>query len=356
MHAGAEQQVDEHGHDGLHAGDPAAEPDDEQYYAEDAPLAPHEDETYDDAPSAYRRGGLATALALIGCALLGTAGAYAYRSYSSHAGIKEPPPVITADNSTPTKVVPPQSGENRSNKPISERFANANGNEQLVSRQEEPVAVKEPGTAATPRVVLPAPVQPTPPGPPVQSAAPGQPGQPAAVPPAAGGEPKRVRTVTIRPDGADPSGRPVANTTAPAPAPRATTPPAPRAPAARQQGPGGGPLSLDPQPGEQPPPRARTATAPGAAASRSATVRAATWCSSPRRRARPRRRRRFRAMQAKYPIELGSRQPIIRRADLGAKGVVYRTNGRTVRIGAAKRSSSAPATRPPAASASSQRN
>ncbi len=45
-------------------------------------------------------------LALIACALLGTAGAYAYRSYVVNPGVKEPPPVITADNSTPTKVVP----------------------------------------------------------------------------------------------------------------------------------------------------------------------------------------------------------------------------------------------------------
>jgi hypothetical protein len=34
----------------------------------------------------------------------------------------------------------------------------------------------------------------------------------------------------------------------------------------------------------------------------------------------------FRALQSRYPIELGNRQPIIRRADLGSKGVVYRTN------------------------------
>ena len=35
---------------------------------------------YDDPPPARRRGGLVTALALIGCAMLGTAGAYGYRS------------------------------------------------------------------------------------------------------------------------------------------------------------------------------------------------------------------------------------------------------------------------------------
>ena len=43
-------------------------------YQDDVPLEPHEHEVYDDAPRA-RRGGFATALALIGCAVLGTAGA-----------------------------------------------------------------------------------------------------------------------------------------------------------------------------------------------------------------------------------------------------------------------------------------
>jgi hypothetical protein len=33
----------------------------------------------------------------------------------------------------------------------------------------------------------------------------------------------------------------------------------------------------------------------------------------------------FRSLQAKFPNELGGRQPIIRRADLGSKGIFYRT-------------------------------
>jgi hypothetical protein len=33
----------------------------------------------------------------------------------------------------------------------------------------------------------------------------------------------------------------------------------------------------------------------------------------------------FRSLQAKFPNELGGRQSIIRRADLGTKGVFYRT-------------------------------
>jgi hypothetical protein len=33
----------------------------------------------------------------------------------------------------------------------------------------------------------------------------------------------------------------------------------------------------------------------------------------------------FKSLQAKFPNELGDRQPIIRRADLGSKGVFFRT-------------------------------
>jgi hypothetical protein len=32
----------------------------------------------------------------------------------------------------------------------------------------------------------------------------------------------------------------------------------------------------------------------------------------------------FQSLQAKYPSQLGGRHPIVRRADLGAKGVFYR--------------------------------
>jgi hypothetical protein len=32
----------------------------------------------------------------------------------------------------------------------------------------------------------------------------------------------------------------------------------------------------------------------------------------------------FRSLQAKYPSQLGGRQPMIRRADLGSKGIYYR--------------------------------
>ena len=206
----------QHYDDRLHGGDDAG-----PYYQDDAPLEPHEDEMYDDAPHARRHSGLVTALALIGCAVLGTAGAYAYRSYSGVPSSTQPPPVIAADNSTPTKIVPATAGDPQSSKAVQDRLATAE-KEQLVSKQEEPVAL------SAPRAAPPAPS--------------GQAG--SAAQPSAGSEPKKVRTVTIRPDGNDASGRPVgmappaaqgaaatATTapprpavTAPAPAPRAAAP------------------------------------------------------------------------------------------------------------------------------------
>ena len=101
----------QHYDDRPHGGDDAG-----PYYQDDAPLEPHEDEMYDDAPHARRHSGLVTALALIGCAVLGTAGAYAYRSYSGVPSSTQPPPVIAADNSTPTKIVPATAGDPQSSK------------------------------------------------------------------------------------------------------------------------------------------------------------------------------------------------------------------------------------------------
>jgi hypothetical protein len=102
-------QDTQHYDDRLHGGDDAG-----PYYQDDTPLEPHEDEMYDDAPHARRHSGLVTALALIGCAVLGTAGAYAYRSYSGVPSSTQPPPVIAADNSTPTKIVPATAGDPQS--------------------------------------------------------------------------------------------------------------------------------------------------------------------------------------------------------------------------------------------------
>ena len=42
--------------------------------------APHDDEFYDDAPRGGRRRGLLTVVAVLGLAVVGTAGAFGYRS------------------------------------------------------------------------------------------------------------------------------------------------------------------------------------------------------------------------------------------------------------------------------------
>ncbi len=308
---GGEQYADE-AHDRYDA---------EQYYQDDVPLEPNEDEMYDDPPHARRRGGLVTALVLVACAALGTAGAYAYRSYYAAPDSTQPPPVITADNSTPTKIVPAPAGDAPSGKSIDDRLGSAN-KEQLVSKQEEPLALKEPGPQAAPSVVAP-------------PAAMGQIGpaqQPSSASSPASTEPKKIRTVTIRPDGADVSGQPIGAPAlqepgaVPAGAPRpAAPPPAPKSAANRS----GGPLSLDPQASEPAAGAGRTqvATAPPArpapeaahGASDGFVVQLSSQKSESEALAS------FRALQAKFPNELGGRQPIIRRADLGSKGIFYRT-------------------------------
>ena len=51
---------------------------------------------------------------------------------------------------------------------------------------------------------------------------------------------------------------------------------------------------------------------------------AATWSRSPRRSPRPTRRPPTGALQGKYPSVLGSQSLVVKRVDLGKKGVYYR--------------------------------
>jgi hypothetical protein len=291
----ADDEREEYGeHEGRYAEHHQDDHEADHYADEEASLDPDLEQVYDDPPRANRRGGLATALALIGCAMLGTAGAYAYRSYHSQPAAVGPAPIIAADNSTPTKIVPVAAGDSQLGKVIQDRVADA-GREQIVSKQEEPVAEKDLGTQAVPRVVLPAPVAPAPIAPqraPV-AATPQAPAIAAGALPA--GEPRKVRTVTIRPDG----------TEAPAPSASRGVPPLTKPPA-------GGPLSLDPQA------KPRVAAAPAPAVGGGFLVQLSSQKTEAEAAAS------FRSLQAKFPEELAGRSPVIRRADLGAKGVFYR--------------------------------
>jgi SPOR domain len=305
-HAEYAHPASHHEADGRYGHDEVAHESD-HYADEEAALDPGLEQIYDDPPQAHRRGGLATALALIGCAMLGTAGAYAYRSFHGPQVMAGPPPVIAADYATPTKIVPTQVGDAQAGKSIQDRIADA-GREQVVSKQEEPVAEKDLGTQAVPRVVLPAPVAPMPVAPQrppmaAQQAVPAVPGAPATT------EPRKVHTVTIRPDGTEMA--------APAPGASRGVAPASRVPS--------GPMSLDPQAQDSvtsPAPKPRVAAAPPPAvggASGGLMVQLSSQKSEAEAAAS------FRSLQAKFPDQLADRSPIIRRADLGSKGVFYRT-------------------------------
>jgi hypothetical protein len=264
----------------------------DQYYQDDVPLGPNDDDMYDDPPRARQRGRLTTVLALVGCAVLGTIGAYAFRSYYAEPSATQSPPIITADNSTPTKIIPATAGD--PGKGAQDRAGSAD-KEQLVSKQEEPVALKESAPQAAPRVAAPVP-----------AASAGS----AAQQPSAGSlpvptEPKKVRTVVIRPDGGtDPSAKPAGVPALAAQGSVATAPTSTPRPAAAA-----------------PAPKAATAAAPSATDNTSGgfVVQLSSQKSESEAMAS------FRSLQAKFPDELGGRQPIIRRADLGSKGVFYRT-------------------------------
>ena len=293
----------------------------------DVPLEPHEDEMYDDAPRT-RRHGLATALALIGCAVLGTAGAYGYRSYYSHPGSGQPPPVITrrqlhADQDRARR------GGDAIEQGDQDRVAHA-GKEQIVSSRKSRSRSRSSEARRLLAWCCRQPVAPRPraacrPAPRHRSHAPASarrhrpsPGRYAPSPSVPTG--RRRRHGRLRP------AAPI-------------TPPAPSAP---RQARNGGPISLDPQaPVERRPaapprsagppphqPTRRRARKPPTNSTGGFLVQLSSQRSEARRRAA------FRSLQAKFPNELGGRQPIIRRADLGSKGIYYRTNGRAVCLGA----------------------
>jgi hypothetical protein len=282
------------------------------HYADDEHTEGEEDQFYDDPPRAYRHGALVTALALVGCAMLGTAGAYAYRSYYAPAAAVQPPPVISAAD-TVNKIVPPNATEAQSSKAVQDRLANA-GKEQIVSKQEEPVALKDIGTPTAPRVAPP-PVTP--------SSGAGTQQQTGAVG-TSSNEPKKIRTVPIRADN-DLSGRATGAPIQLGPNTRAAAP-------TRTQP--NQPLSLEgeskDQAGEQTseaPARIRTATAPAntqRSTSSTASTSGGLMVQLSSHKSESEALASYRSLQGRFPGELGGRQGVIRRADLGAKGVFYR--------------------------------
>lgn len=152
------------------------------------------------------RGRLAALVAVLGVAAAGVAGAVAYRNTGGSFNFTGVPPIIKADTS-PVKVAPENPGGIEipdQNKQIYER-GTQEGRSRMVDRQEQPIDVREAVRSLpnpTPEVSTPAPptqataaLDPVPRSNPTIAAAP-----PSGVSNALG-EPRRVRTVSVRPDG-----------------------------------------------------------------------------------------------------------------------------------------------------------
>ena len=316
---------------------------------------PHDDEFYDDAPRGGRRKGLLTVVAVLCLAVIGTGVALGYRSFFGGTTSSSPPPVIRASNE-PSKVQPPTQPVDQSASKFSyDRFGDRSQNEQVVVREEKPVDSREIGRSSVPRTVLPGA-----PNVPSQTQASSQ----AANPPSALGEPRRVRTVPIRPDGADTAAVPRSSPPAPAapmqvappptrqsntvaeapanPPPEAAPRPAPprntrtavRTTQPQQQMPAdsNAPLSLSPDnqlppPGaarEAPPPPAPRAAAPSRVAAAPAGNGGGYLVQVSSQKSEADAQSSYRSIQSKYSSVLGGQRHTIRRADLGSRGIYYR--------------------------------
>jgi len=290
--------------------------------------APVEEEYYEDAQPSRRRIVVMAIAGVAALAVIGTAGAFGYRALVGSSGSTKPPPVIKADTA-PSKIVPATTGKDtQSNKLITDRVNERGQSEKLVSREEQPmdrptaVALSQSGT------------------------------QTALGSGVVGSEPKKVRTIAIHPDqpvaDAAPSSMSSAAAparSAPAPAPRAAAaPPRPApdttaeaeesaptrpAPQPRQAASNSTPLSLNPNAAPSraapaPAAPARTAAVAPQASAPASTGGAGSYVQVSSQRSEGEAQSAFRSLQAKFPDQLGGRQPSIHKADLGAKGTYYR--------------------------------
>jgi hypothetical protein len=303
----------------------------------DAQETPHA-QVYSDDPYGYqdgyadtaeepiqkRRGGMVTVVVVLALAVLGTAAAFAYRTYVGSPRSGEPP-IIKAD-AGPTKIVPAPADPNAK---VPDRLAAGDGTEKIVPREEAPVDVN---AQPAPRMVFP-PLNQNANPPTVASVAPSGP------PPVNAGngtmpnnEPRKIRTLSVRgdqPDGAAvPAAAPQPSAAKPAAAARAAAsrnPPVPPAAANANASTANAPMSLSPQAAQTAPAadaRPRVATNTPVQTAPSGGGGYLVQVSSQKNEAEAQAS--YRVLQGKYPAVLGSRSPVIKRADLGDKGVYYR--------------------------------
>ena len=295
-------------------------------YTEDAYA--YEDEYGEDTEPPKRRGGMITVFAVLALAFFGVGGAYAYRTYVGSARSGEPP-IIRADNS-PTKII---SAPTDGGAKLPDRMLSGDATEKIVSREEAPVDVN---ARSGPRVIFPPPNQiGAQPQPSTANAAPA----PMAVANAANGtlpnsEPRKIKTFTVRGDQADATANPVSATSS-APGsgkPAANAKPAasvvpPRSPASVTNANANAPLSLSPQtsaPASEPAPTRVAATSPTQTLPSAGGTSGGYLVQVASQKSEADAQASYKALQTKYPSVLGSHSPLIKRADLGEKGVYYR--------------------------------
>jgi hypothetical protein len=298
------------------------------------PEDPYYQDGYDDGAEEQvqkRRGGMVTVAVVLALAVVGTGAAFAYRSYIGSPRSGEPP-IIKADT-TPTKIIPATADGTIK---VPDRLGPSDGIEKMVPREEAPVDVNANTRAGAPqsgpRVVFP-PLNQNANPPSAASVAPG------GLPPAnasngtlPNNEPHKIRTFSVRGDQPDGAATPAAAAAPPpaakpAPAVR-TAAPAPRNPSTANAS-ANAPLSLAPTGQPAPEPRAQMAAttpvqiAPSAPAP-SAAVGGGYLVQVSSQRNEADAQASYRALQGKFPGVLGSHSPVIKRADLGEKGVYYR--------------------------------
>ncbi|ODA68753.1 rare lipoprotein A [Methyloligella halotolerans] len=225
-----------------------------------------------------RRSGIMIGSAVVGAIALGGALAFAFKQ--SGGGISGEPPLITAEN-TPVKEAPEQPGGKEfphKNKLIYDRLENGDQPEadRLVPRQEELALPNMPAQTDMPDM------------PELAANDAGNAGAADASDPDSG--PRKVKTLTVRPDGSVDAGQATANAAGAQSEPTTTA-------------------SIEPQ--------AQPAPAP-AAASRNYVVQVASKKDQTEALAA------FADMQQKYPSLLANYRPMVNRVNLGDKGVWYR--------------------------------
>jgi hypothetical protein len=217
-------------------------------------------------------------MAIVGLALLGAAGAFGYREMFGGLVLPMPPPTITTTTEPHKIPLAPDAPQAKTKGKANQAGTDITGSiEKLVSREEQPVTIEPPKSASRsspPRVGV--PVTPNQAVPHLAAADPRGPPPTVAVASQRAGQPGEADVTTA--------------------ASRAHVAAVPIAPA--------------------------EANSPAAVTPRVIGIGYAVQVTSERSESNAQAA--LPALQAKYPNQLGGRQLIIRRADLGAKGTYYR--------------------------------